>query len=153
MTRKYCCTLLRCVVGQNQKKTCHESQNTQTAHWNSSRFDLPSDRRRRDWFGPRLLYKRLINCVNKWNSFLRWCYTRRFATTIFSAKQLATLLQHCFEWLQDCFNIAKLCCAKTHRCESSRVTSPLVCFAMASSYWATTSRRVIQSSPALRTPT
>ena len=37
---------------------------------------------------------------------------------------VATLLRHCFEWLQHCSNIARLCCAKNRRCESSRVTSP-----------------------------
>ena len=38
---------------------------------------------------------------------------------------VATLLRHCFEWLQHCSSIATLCCAKNRRCESSRVTSPL----------------------------
>ena len=38
---------------------------------------------------------------------------------------VVTLLQHCFEWLQHCSNIATLCCANNRRCESSRVTSPL----------------------------
>ena len=33
-----------------------------------------------------------------------------------------TLLQNCLEWLQHCSNIAKLCCAKNRRCESSCVT-------------------------------
>ena len=37
---------------------------------------------------------------------------------------VATLLRHCFEWLQHCSNIATLCCAKNRSCESSRVTSP-----------------------------
>ena len=35
------------------------------------------------------------------------------------------LAQHCFEYLQHCSNIATKCCAKSRRCESSRVTSPL----------------------------
>ena len=35
------------------------------------------------------------------------------------------LLRHCFEQLQHCSGITTLCCAKNHRCESSRVTSPL----------------------------
>ena len=39
--------------------------------------------------------------------------------------QRNTALQHCFEWLQQCSNIATLGCAKNCRCESSRVTSPL----------------------------
>ena len=39
---------------------------------------------------------------------------------------VATLLRHCFEWLQHCSNIATLCCAKNRRCESSRVTSPIL---------------------------
>ena len=38
---------------------------------------------------------------------------------------VATLLRHCFEWLQHCSSIATLCCSKNRRCESSRVTSPL----------------------------
>ena len=37
---------------------------------------------------------------------------------------VATLLRHCFKWLQHCCNIATLCCAKNRRCELSRVTSP-----------------------------
>ena len=32
--------------------------------------------------------------------------------------------QHCFEWLQHCSSIAKLCCTKNRRYESFRVTSP-----------------------------
>ena len=36
----------------------------------------------------------------------------------------ATLLQYCFEWLQHCFNIATLCCAKNRRCKVCSVTSP-----------------------------
>ena len=46
---------------------------------------------------------------------------RRFLAQL----SVATLLRHCFEWLQHCSNIAMLCCAKNRRCESSRVTSPL----------------------------
>ena len=38
---------------------------------------------------------------------------------------VATVLGHCFEWLQHCSNIATLCCAKNRSCKSSRVTSPL----------------------------
>ena len=34
---------------------------------------------------------------------------------------LATLLRHCFEWLQHCSNFATPCCSKNRRCESSRV--------------------------------
>ena len=34
---------------------------------------------------------------------------------------VATLLRHCFEWLQHCSNIAALCCAKNRCCESSCV--------------------------------
>ena len=37
---------------------------------------------------------------------------------------VATLLQHCFEELQHCSNIATWCCAKNRHCESSHVTSP-----------------------------
>ena len=41
---------------------------------------------------------------------------------------VATLLRHCFEWFQHCSNIATLCCAKNRRCESTRVTLPLITF-------------------------
>ena len=34
---------------------------------------------------------------------------------------VATLLRHCFEWLQHCSNIAALCCAKNRCCEWSCV--------------------------------
>ena len=37
---------------------------------------------------------------------------------------VATLLRHCFEWLEHCSNIAALCCAKNRRCKSSRKTTP-----------------------------
>ena len=40
-------------------------------------------------------------------------------------RRIATLLWHCFEWLQHFSNISTLCCAKNCRCESFRVTSPL----------------------------
>ena len=46
---------------------------------------------------------------------------RRFLAQL----SVATLLRHCFEWLQHCSNIAMRCCTKNCRCESSRVTSPL----------------------------
>ena len=59
-------------------------------------------------------------------NFLRWCYTRRFATTIFSATKRCNIVRHCLEQLQHCSNIATLSCAKNRRCESYRVTSPLV---------------------------
>ena len=35
---------------------------------------------------------------------------------------IATLLRHCFEWLQHCSNIATLCSAKNCLCGSSLVT-------------------------------
>ena len=38
--------------------------------------------------------------------------------------RVAALLQHCFERLQHCSNIASLCSAKNRRCESSRVNHP-----------------------------
>ena len=64
---------------------------------------------------------------------LRWCYTRRFATMIFSVTQhcnivstwfemVTTLFQHGLEWLQHCFNSATLRSPKNRRSESSRVT-------------------------------
>ena len=36
----------------------------------------------------------------------------------------ATLLRHCFDWLQHFPSVATLCCAKNRRCESFRVRSP-----------------------------
>ena len=40
---------------------------------------------------------------------------------------VTTLFWYCFEWLQHCFNIATMCCAKNRCCESSRLTSSLWC--------------------------
>ena len=37
---------------------------------------------------------------------------------------VASLLRHCFEWLQHCSDITTLCCAINRRRESSRATSP-----------------------------
>ena len=34
---------------------------------------------------------------------------------------VVTLLRHCFEWLQHCFSIAALRCAKNRRCESTHM--------------------------------
>ena len=34
---------------------------------------------------------------------------------------MTTLLRHCFEWLQHCFNVPMLCCRKNCPYESSRV--------------------------------
>ena len=43
----------------------------------------------------------------------------------FLAQQsVATLLRHCFDWLQHFLSVATLCCAKNRRCESFGVTSP-----------------------------
>ena len=44
---------------------------------------------------------------------------RRFLTH----HSVATLLRHCFEWLQRCSNIAAMCCAKNRGWESSRVNN------------------------------
>ena len=60
------------------------------------------------------------------SGFLQGDVTRDDSQRRFLAQQsVATLLRHCFEWLQHCSNVATLCCAKNRRCESSRVTSPL----------------------------
>ena len=64
-----------------------------------------------------------LQCETSRN-FLRWCYTRRFATTIFSATKRCNIVATLFG--QHCSNIATLSCAKNRRCESYRVTSPLV---------------------------
>ena len=74
-----------------------------------------------------------FSCLKFWHSqtSVRWCYTRRFATTnnlkvnLKAQHSIATLLRYCFEWLQHCSSIVTLCCAKNRRCESSRVTSPV----------------------------
>ena len=43
----------------------------------------------------------------------------------FSAQHsVATLLRHCFEWLQHCSSIATMSCAKNRCCKSSHATSP-----------------------------
>ena len=55
---------------------------------------------------------------------------------------IATLLRHCFEWFQHSSNIAVLCCAKNHRCESSRVTAPLVSMRTVAVRWKRRERRL-----------
>ena len=55
----------------------------------------------------------------------RWCYTRRFATTIFSAMQRGKIAATLFRMVTTyCSNTPVLCCAENCCCESSRVTSP-----------------------------
>ena len=63
-----------------------------------------------------------LSAINSKGVVTRDDSQRRFLTQ----HSVATLLRHCFEWSQHCSNIAKLCCAKNRRCESSRVSSPLV---------------------------
>ena len=43
---------------------------------------------------------------------------------------VAWLLQHCFEWLQHCSNIASLCCAKNHCWESPTLIVISIKFAL-----------------------
>ena len=51
--------------------------------------------------------------------------TRDDSQRRFSAQHsVATLLRHCFEWLQHCSSIATMSCAKNRCCESSGVASP-----------------------------
>ena len=72
------------------------------------------------------------NSLFKWRLFevkpsllLKGDVTRHDSQRRFLAQHsVATLLQHCFKWLQHCSSIATLCCAKNRRCESSCVTSP-----------------------------
>ena len=60
------------------------------------------------------------NECRSYTSLLRWCGTRRLATTIFSTTQ------HCnSDIVSNGYSIALLCCAENRRCESSRATSPL----------------------------
>ena len=57
--------------------------------------------------------------------FSRWCYTGRFATTIF-AQHSITMLEQCCNHLNQCRdNVAKQWCARNRCCESSGVASPL----------------------------
>ena len=65
-----------------------------------------------------------MTLVSLANYVLRWCYTWRFATTIFSATQRCNIGATLFQLAAARF-IAALCCTKNRRCESSRVTSPL----------------------------
>ena len=52
----------------------------------------------------------------------RWCYTRRFATTIFRVK----ILEQCYVTSKKCrIKVTLLCCAENRRCEFSHITSPL----------------------------
>ena len=60
------------------------------------------------------------NCFKQLQSTLCKGLQRQFL----AQHSAATLLRHCFEWLQHCPTIATLCCAKNRRCESSRVTWP-----------------------------
>ena len=66
-------------------------------------------------------------------NILRWCYTRRLATTIFSATQrcniVATLFRIGTTLFQLC-NASWLCYAKNRRFESSSITSPLQNFTL-----------------------
>ena len=60
------------------------------------------------------------NCSKQLQSTLCKGLQRQFL----AQRSVATLLRHCFEWLQHCSTIATLCCAKNRRCELSRVTWP-----------------------------
>ena len=48
-----------------------------------------------------------------------------FQQQFLAQHNIATLLQHCFEELQHCSNIATRCSAKNCLCKLSRLTSPL----------------------------
>ena len=59
------------------------------------------------------------------SSFFKGDVKRDDSQRRFLAQQsVATLLRHCFDWLQHFLSVATLCCAKNCRCESARVTSP-----------------------------
>ena len=68
---------------------------------------------------------KLVTLPNLKVTRLKGDVTRNDSQRRFLAQHsVATLLRYCFEWLQCCFNIATLYCAKNCRCLSSRVTSP-----------------------------
>ena len=71
---------------------------------------------------PRVIAASLISRIV---GSLRWCYTRRFTTTILAQHRGCNIVATLFQWLQHCSNIAALCWAKNRRCQSFRLTSPL----------------------------
>ena len=76
---------------------------------------------------PRLMGEILNSLQHCWSQcFLNLAVIVMLQDTIRKTAQdnVGSSLRHCFEWLQHCSNIVTLCCAKTRRCESLRVTSP-----------------------------
>ena len=68
--------------------------------------------------------KNKVNITVKNSGDKSWLLDDTKKRRLLPQHSVATLLRHCFQWLQHCSNIAALCCAKNRRCESSRVTSP-----------------------------
>ena len=66
-------------------------------------------------------YKEKFYADHSYGDVTRHDSQRRFL----AQHSVATFLRHCFESFQHCSDIASLSCAKTRRCELSRVTSPL----------------------------
>ena len=58
-----------------------------------------------------------------WGTSLKWCYTGQL---ILAQHRVAMLEQCCNNSKQYRYNVATLRCAKNRRCESSRVTLPLL---------------------------
>ena len=48
-------------------------------------------------------------CPSRCRRRFRWCYTGRFAGSFLAQHSVASLLRHCFEWLQHCSNSKTLC--------------------------------------------
>ena len=106
-------TLIQFFKIQIQKNICQHLTNW--TRWNKRDKFWGSANSRRKW----PFRSRRRRCC------LRWCYTRRFETTIFSATQRCNIAVSLFRMVKHCSSIATLCCAKNSRCESSRVISPL----------------------------
>ena len=101
-------TLIQFFKIQIQKNICQHLTNW--TRWNKRDKFWGSANSRRKW----PFRSRRRRCC------LRWCYTRRFATTIFSATQRFSIVACRFTLLQRCSNITSPSCAKHRRCKSSR---------------------------------
>ena len=65
---------------------------------------------------------RMFSLVRQLLEYIKWCYTRPFARTIFIK---ATVLDQCCNRKQCCSNVVTLCSAEYRGCQSSRVTLAL----------------------------
>jgi len=65
---------------------------------------------------------RMFSLVRQLSEYIKWCYTRPFAKTIFIK---ATVLDQCCNRKQCCSNVVTLCSAEYRGSQSSRVTLAL----------------------------